>query len=220
MMVVEGVIGMIWAAGGLAVYNLFPETMSIKATDVLMKITGHFLGGYMGVITVMGVVILAITSGDTAMRSLRLSIAEIFKIDQKPLVKRFLTTLPLILIVTALLAWSNKSADTFNQLWNYFAWGNQVLAASTLTAGAVWLFRHGKNGFIAIFPAMFMTFIVLSYILWISPAHGGPIGFGLDLNLSYAIAGAMSLCFSGFAFYKSKKMAGITDELLNSSDIS
>lgn len=220
MMVVEGVIGMIWAAGGLAVYNLFPETMSIKATDVLMKITGHFLGSYMGVITVMGVVILAITSGDTAMRSLRLSIAEIFKIDQKPIAKRFLTTLPLILIVTALLAWSNKSADTFNQLWNYFAWGNQVLAASTLTAGAVWLFRHGKNGFIAIFPAMFMTFIVLSYILWISPAHGGPIGFGLDLNLSYAIAGVISLCFLGFAFYKSKKMAGVTDELLNSSDIS
>ena len=67
---------------------------------------------------------------------------------------------------------------------------------------------------------MFMTFIVLSYILWISPAHGGPIGFGLDLNLSYAIAGVISLCFLGFAFYKSKKMVGVTDELLNSSDIS
>ena len=77
MMVLEGAIGMIWAAGGLAIYNLFPETMSIKATDVLIKITSHFLGGYMGAITVAGVVILAITSGDTTMRSLRLSIAEI-----------------------------------------------------------------------------------------------------------------------------------------------
>ena len=28
---------------------------------------------------------------------------------------------------------------------------------------------------------MFMMFIVLSYIIWISPTHGGPPGFGLDL---------------------------------------
>ena len=38
-----------------------------------------------------------------------------------------------------------------------------------------------------------MTFIVISYILWISPEHGGPVGFGLDLNVSYAIAAILTL---------------------------
>ncbi|MBR4597593.1 MAG: carbon starvation protein A [Opitutales bacterium] len=214
MMVVEGVIGMIWAAGGLAIYNLFPETMSIKATDVLIKITNHFLGEYMGAITVAGVVILAITSGDTAMRSLRLSIAEIFKIDQKPIFRRLLTTLPLMAVVAALLAWSNASAKSFNQLWNYFAWGNQVLAASTLLAGSVWLFRRGKTPLIALLPGMFMTFIVLSYIFWISPSHGGPVGFGLELENSYAIAAALTLFLAAAACIRGKKMGGISEENL------
>ena len=209
MMVLEGAIGMIWAAGGLAIYNLFPETMSIKATDVLIKITSHFLGGYMGAITVAGVVILAITSGDTAMRSLRLSIAEIFKIDQKPIIKRLLTTLPLMVVVAALLAWSNTSAKSFNSLWNYFAWGNQVLAASTLLAGSVWLLKHGKAPLIALLPGMFMTFIVLSYILWISPSHGGPVGCGLELNESYFVACALTVFLAALAWRRGLKMRGI-----------
>ena len=211
MMVLEGAIGMIWAAGGLAIYNLFPETMSIKATDVLIKITDYFLGGYMGAVTVVGVVILAITSGDTAMRSLRLSIAEILKIDQKPIVQRLLTTLPLMVIVAALLAWSNASAKSFNSLWNYFAWGNQVLAASTLLAGSAWLLKQGKTPLIALLPGMFMTFIVLSYILWISPSHGGPVGFGLELNASYLIAGALSVFLAAVAWLRGLKMRGGCD---------
>ena len=43
---------------------------------------------------------------------------------------------------------------------------------------------------------MFMTFIVISYILWISPAHGGPVGFGLDLNVSYAIAAILTIALA------------------------
>ena len=208
MMVLEGAIGMIWAAGGLAIYNLFPETMSIKPTDVLVKITNHFLGGYMGAITVLGVIILAITSGDTAMRSLRLSVAEILKIDQKPVIKRLLTTLPFMAVIALLLLWSNTSAKSFNSLWNYFAWGNQVLAASTLLAGAVWLLRRGKAPIIALVPGMFMTFIVLSYILWISPAHGGPVGCGLELNASYFIAGALTVFLAAVAWRRGLKMRG------------
>ena len=205
MMVLEGVIAMIWAAAGLAVYNMKPEYFQKTPTDVLIYVSQHFLGTWMGIVTVFAVVILAITSGDTAMRSMRLSLAEIFKIDQKPISKRLLTTLPLIIGTTGLLAWSQISAESFNNLWNYFAWGNQVLAASTLLAASVWLFRLSKNGFVALLPGMFMAFIVLTYILWISPEHGGPVGFGLDLAYAYGLGGALTIVLSVWAYKRGKR---------------
>lgn len=218
MMILEGIIAMIWAAGALAIYNLFPETFAMEAPDVLVKITKNFLGEWIGLITIIGVVILAVTSGDTAMRSLRLSTAEIFKIDQKSLVNRLAICAPIILLVLGLLAWSNMSKSTFNQLWNYFSWANQVLAASTLMAAAVWLFRQGRNFWVALVPGMFMSFIVLSYIIWISPEHGGPLGFGLDLHLSYIIAAALTLLAAGFAYLKGKKLRAESGELLECKD--
>ena len=192
MMVLEGVIGMIWAGAGLAIYNLFPKYMALNPNTVLQHITTHFLGSVAGTVTVIGVIVLAITSGDTALRSTRLALSEMIKLDQKPLVNRLMLCLPLLLAVADLLWWSNRSARTFGFLWNYFAWGNQVLAASTLLAASVWLGRRGKNRWIALVPAGFMTFIVLSYILWISPAHKGPAGFGLPLHVAYVIAAQLT----------------------------
>ena len=90
MMVLEGFIAMVWAAAGLAIYNLFPEQMLKKAPAVLQFLCSHFLGSGIGAVVVISVVILSITSGDTAMRSLRLSLAEIFHIPQKKLSSRVL----------------------------------------------------------------------------------------------------------------------------------
>ena len=193
MMVLEGIIAMVWAAAGLAIYNIFPKYFDLSATVVLRNITEFFLGTWMGGITVIAVVILAVTSGDTAMRSLRLSLAEMAGISQKSFKNRLLVCAPLIAVVVALLSWSNIDAKSFSHLWNYFAWGNQVLASSTLLASAVWLFRQRKNGFVAIVPGMFMLFIVLSYILWISPQNGGPIGFGMELFNAYFIAAILTV---------------------------
>lgn len=218
MMILEGIIAMIWAAGALAIYNLFPETFAMKAPDVLVKITQYFLGEWMGLLTVIGVIILAVTSGDTAMRSLRLSTAEIFKISQKSLFNRLIVCAPLIILVVGLLAWSNVSQSTFNQLWNYFAWANQVLAASTLMAATVWLFRRGKNPFIALVPGMFMTFIVLSYIVWTSPAHGGPLGFGLELNTSYIVAAVLTALAALFVGVKAVKLKAENPDMLGCED--
>ena len=193
MMIVEGVIAMIWAAAGLAIYNLFPEKMDMNANWVLADITKYFLGEWVGMITLLGVVVLAITSGDTAMRRLRMSIAEIANYPQKKLSSRVVLCIPIIVMVSILLAWSNVDKASFGILWNYFAWGNQVLAAATLGASAVWLYRQNKAGVVALLPAMFMMFIVISYILWTSEKHGGAIGFGLDLHVSYAIAGILTI---------------------------
>jgi len=193
MMVLEGIIAMVWAAAALVIYNMSPELMKANPNSVLVTITTRFLGSGWGAMTVIAVIVLAVTSGDTAMRSLRLSLGEIFHIDQRNPVNRILLCLPIIAVVAALLWWSNQSAKSFQNLWNYFAWANQVLAASTLMAATVWLMSLRKNGVAALVPGMFMTFIVSSYILWISPGHGGPVGFGLELKTAYWVAGAFTL---------------------------
>ena len=208
MMVLEGIIAMIWSGAALMLYNLQPELMKKAPGAVLSDITSFFLGSCTGTITVLSVVILAITSGDTAMRSLRLSLAEMFHIEQSRISRRLFLCIPMIVIICGLLWWSNKSASTFNQLWNYFAWGNQVLAACTLSAAAVWLGVRGKNIWIAWLPGAFITFVVLTYILWISPAHGGPLGLGLDLNHAYILAGFFVILISVCLFERIKHLRG------------
>ena len=185
MMVLEGVIAMIWAAGALAIYNMMPETLAMAPAVVLKVITSTFLGKWMGTLTVVGVVILAITSGDTACRSLRLSLAEMCSVDQKSLRKRILLCLPILLVVSGLLAWSNISAKSFNYLWNYFAWGNQVLGASMLLAAVAWLKAQGKPVTVALVPGAFMTFIILAFIL-----YHPTLGLGMNLQYAYMLAGA------------------------------
>ncbi|MFI3290755.1 MAG: carbon starvation CstA family protein [Opitutales bacterium] len=204
MMVLEGFIAMIWAGAGLAIYNLVPEYMSEAPTTVLINLNKYFLGDIVGLVTILAVIILAITSGDTALRSLRLSLASMLKMPQVKISKRLILIAPLIIATSVILYWSNVDVKSFNNLWNYFAWGNQVLAASTLSAASVWLFKQGKNGYVALIPALFMTFIVLSYILWVSPAIGQPVGFGLSLNTSYIIAGVLTF-FLGVILLRTKK---------------
>jgi len=207
MMVLEGVIAMIWAGAALAIYNQNPDLWKVAAVKVLPEITTEFLGKGLGTITVIAVVVLAITSGDTAMRSIRLSLAEILHIDQKPLRNRALICVPLILAVGALLWWSNLNAASFGKLWNYFAWGNQTLAAGTLGACCVWLYATKRKGWVAAIPGAFMTFIVLSFILWTSEAHKGPMGLGLDLRLSYAIAAVVAVLYVAWCVSRGRRLA-------------
>ena len=203
MMVAEGLIAMIWAAAALAMYNIEPSNLNLAGPVVLGNITTHFLGKWMGGVTVFAIVVLAITSGDTALRSARLSISEMFRIDQVKLATRIMTCLPLIIIVSLLLWWSNQSAKTFNNLWNYFAWGNQMLSATTLMAGTVWLLREGRKfaSLVTLLPGMFMTMVVATFILWTPGRDGMPVGIipgGVSMVSAIAVSMFVS---SAFAFW-------------------
>ena len=203
MMVAEGLIAMIWAAAALAMYNIEPSNLNLAGPVVLGNITTHFLGKWMGGVTVFAIVVLAITSGDTALRSARLSISEMFRIDQVKLFTRIMTCLPLIIIVSLLLWWSNQSAKTFNNLWNYFAWGNQMLSATTLMAGTVWLLREGRKfaSLVTLLPGMFMTMVVATFILWTPGRDGMPVGIipgGVSMVSAIAVSMFVS---SAFAFW-------------------
>lgn len=217
MMVLEGIIAMIWAAGGIAIYNIYPALMKANPNAVLERITSCFLGNTMGTLTVTAVIVLAITSGDTALRSLRLSVAEIFKINQTKFLKRILIVFPMIVLVSLLLMWSAQDAQSFNNIWSYFAWGNQVLAASTLLAGSVYLLMLKKNCLVALLPGLFMTFIVVCYILWVSPANTGAKGpWGLGIELKYAYLHALEICLviGYFVMLRGKQLAqnGLDEE--------
>ncbi|MBR2266095.1 MAG: carbon starvation protein A, partial [Paludibacteraceae bacterium] len=144
-----------------------------------------------------------ITSGDTALRSARLIVADFLEWDQRPIPKRLIIALPLFLCVFGMVF------VDFNIVWRYFAWTNQTLACFTLWAGTVWLYQSTRNGnykwgyLIALVPALFMTMVCSSYILI------APEGLHLPLEwrwLGYLIAGLITIsCLCGFICWARKK---------------
>ena len=213
MMIAEGVIAMIWAAAALAIYNLIPATLKMAGPVVLGKITTHFLGTWMGGVTVLAVVVLAVTSGDTALRSARLTLAELIGMPQLKIASRVGICLPLIAAVGVLLWWSNASKDSFDYLWRYFAWGNQVIAVSTLMAASVWLLRTGKGAgaLVTLLPGMFMTTVVVSFIFWTSADKGQPWGLvpgGMPLSGAIAVGATVAVAFAAYAVIRSRRKDG------------
>ncbi len=191
MMIIEGLIGMIWAAGGMFIYHMQPELMAaggVKVLSVLVSTVIPFAP--ISILVVVGVIILAITSGDTSLRSLRLTIAELTGIDQAKAKNRLLLTVPMFAICLAIIFWSNLNPQGFNILWNYFSWSNQLMAVCSLCVATVYLRSKKKNFWITLCPCWFMSFICFAYILWVSPTNlkGAPLGFGLDYNTAIALA--------------------------------
>ena len=50
-----------------------------------------------------------------------------------------------------------------------------------------------------------MSFIVLTFILWTSPEHGGPVGLGLDLPIAQTIALVLAIFFNSYTLYRAIK---------------
>lgn len=186
-MATEGVVALIWAAvsmsffGGIRELNVFMDDNGGNAALVVNKVCNELLGPVGGVIALLGVVVAPITSGDTAFRSARLLIADIFKLNQKPVIKRLLLSGALFVLAFLI------SRTDFDVIWRYFAWTNQTLAAFVLWAIAVYLCQRHKFYWLALFPAAFMSMVVVSYILI------APEGFSLPHQLAYGIATAVTV---------------------------
>lgn len=172
-MVAEGVIALIWAAAGVSVYNgtqgLWDATTSLAGQSALVyDICIRVLGPVGGVLAMIGVIVCPITSGDTAFRSARLTLADWFGIDQKPRTKRLLLSVPLLLCGALL---SNMN---FQVIWRYFSWSNQTLAMIALWAAAVFLCKVRHNFWPLAIPATFMSAVSSTYIL-VAPEGFGPM---------------------------------------------
>lgn len=184
-MVAEGIVALIWAAA--ATYYFGENGVGNSASVVVMDISKNWLGYFGGILAVLGVIAAPITSGDTALRSARLILADFFHMEQKSVKNRLLLCVPIMLVVTGILIFSIVSQDGFNIIWRYFSWLNQVLSVFTLWAITVYLVRNKKNYFVTMIPALFMTCVTMTYICI------APEGFHLNPVLSYIIAGIITI---------------------------
>ena len=191
-MVAEGIVALIWAAAATWFFqeNGIIDQLTGKAytgAAVATAISKDWLGGLGGILAILGIVAAPITSGDTALRSARLIAADFLHVDQRPVRKRLLVSIPVFLITMGILIYSLRDAEGFKIIWRYFAWCNQTLSVFTLWAITVFLVRSGKNFYIALLPALLMTSVCSTYICI------APEGLSLPAGISYAIGGVIVL---------------------------
>lgn len=198
-MVAEGIIALIWAAAAIAFFKTetldgYNALKSLGGGDSVSvkRIAEGILGPVGTVLAIVGVVICPITSGDTALRSCRLIIAEAFNFDQKKIANRLIITIPLFLIVAGLSVWDFMDVANFNILWRWFAWSNQVIAAFTLCIITIYLIKEGKykwGSLISALPASFMIAVTVTYIF------GEPniaLGRFVPMHVAYIIGGSVA----------------------------
>lgn len=175
-MIAEGLVALIWAAASM---TFFGGTQGLaeagEAAVVVNTISTSLLGTVGGILALLGVVACPITSGDTAFRSARLTIADALHIKQNPIKNRFIIAIPLFAVGVAL------CFIDFTIIWRYFAWSNQTLAMIALWASAVYLVKNNKFHWIATLPAVFMTAVTTTYILV------APEGFSLPDSIGYPV---------------------------------
>jgi carbon starvation protein CstA len=191
-MVAEGIVALIWAAAATYFFqeNGIVDQVTGKAFSgaaVATSISKEWLGVLGGVVAILGIVAAPITSGDTALRSARLIAADFLHIDQKPVRKRLLISIPLFLITMGVLIYSLRDAEGFKVIRRYFAWCNQTLSVFTLWAITVYLVQNRKNFYVSLLPALLMTLVCSTYICI------APEGFSLPQCISYVIGGICTL---------------------------
>lgn len=191
-MVAEGIIALIWAAAGVAFYNGttgLAEALKGGQANVVYEICFQTMGGVGAVIAMIGVIACPVSSADTAYRSARLTLADWFQIDQKPIKNRLLLTVPL-LGVGALLTQMDVQI-----VWRYFSWSNQTLAMISLWAASVYLYRRKRFYWITALPATFMSAVSSTYILM------APEGLRLSTAIAYP-AGILfaAVCLGTFVY--------------------
>jgi len=177
MMIAEGIIAMIWAAAAMSLFDGYNGLQEMLAAGgpgaIVSEVSTLMLGAIGGTLAVLGVVVLPITSGDTAFRSARMIIAEYLNIGQKKFSSRLWIAAPLFIISVFL------TQIDFNILWRYFSWANQATAVIALFVGAMYLYIAKKNYWISLIPGTFMLVMVITYIL------NAQIGFRLPMNISW-----------------------------------
>lgn len=205
-MIAEGIVAMIWATAAMAYFG-GPEGLNAamsstgveingqliknaQAADLVNLICNSWLGKVGAIIAILGVVICPITSGDTAFRSLRLSIADFLKFDQKPIVKRLAICIPVFVV-----AFFFCKVD-FSTAWSYFGIANQMFAALVMWTGAAYLASKNRPHWMCSIPATFLTFICVSFIMI------SPLGFKLQPVVGYVAGIVVALAAFVFCIVK------------------
>lgn len=193
-MVAEGIIALIWASAGVAFYE---GTSGLALTgggnsNTVYDMSIGLLGPVGGVLAMIGVIACPITSGDTAFRSARLTIADWFRISQKPGRNRLALAAPLLIVGYLI------SLIDYQVVWRYFSWSNQTLAMIALWTGAVFLAKKAAplSSLIAAVPAVFMSAVSCTYILYAQE------GFRLSASVAYPAGILFAAVCAGFFVWR------------------
>lgn len=224
MMILEGFIAMVWAAATMGMIGITAKNggismgwnpdgtlgyfakvngtiQAVAPTSVVGVVCRYCLGSVGSIVALLGVIVLPITSGDTALRALRLTVAESFHIKQEKGIQRVLLSLPIFVLAALILVWSKFDSNGFQTLWNYFAWSNQTLALFALPCIAIYLAEHKKARFMwmPMIPAFFYGLVCST---WICQAK---IGFHMSWTASYAVGFTFAVLYCGLIIYQSLK---------------
>lgn len=208
-MITEGIVALIWATA--SIYFFYYEGWrSVVGEEQVAAFIAQFDGGKSlmqyfsapavvktlcmgwlglagGILAVLGVVAAPITSGDTAFRSARLIFAEAIGLEQRKVANRLKVSCPIFVGCIALLAWQITNPDGFNTIWQWFGWSNQTLAVFTLWTITCYMVTSGKNYWMTLLPALFMTMVCSTFLAVSNQA------FGLPEGISYAIGAVATM---------------------------
>ena len=207
-MVSEGIIALIWAAAGCALYT-GEELLALGGggSTAVYDVCKKTMGGVGIALAMLGVIACPITSGDTAFRSARLVLADWFHLDQKVWKNRLLLCVP-VLGIGAFLGIGNALGKIdYTIIWRYFSWTNQTLAMIVLWAASMYLFYEKKNYWITAVPATFMSAVSITYFMLGNECLGQFLNKGGVYNtaLAYPVGIVFAALFLGIFLYSIKK---------------
>ncbi len=175
-MITEGLVTLVWATIAMWFFYNDPQPgyMQIaggqekgfltSAPVVVNLVCNDWLGVTGAILALLGVVAAPITTGDTALRTARLIVAQLTKLDQKPILHRLYICIPLFAVTFSILVWQEANPDGFGAVWRYLGWANQTLSVFTLWTISVYLAKERKPYIIALVPAVFMTAICTYFL--------------------------------------------------------
>ncbi len=184
-MMSEGIVACVWATAGIAAFpGGYEQLQQIIAQGgpglVVKEVATTYLGVIGGVIAIIAVAIFPITSGDTAFRSLRLTIVDAFNVPQS-MKNRLLLATPILIIAYAI------TFIDFLIIWRYFSFSNMLLSTAVLWLATKYLYDRESIVWITAIPASVGTAVTFSYIF------SAEIGFGLAREVSVPIGAAMAI---------------------------
>ncbi len=188
-MIGEGVIALVWAAAGMTFFGGTGGLQSALAAGgpagVINEMSSSMLGTVGGVLALLAVIILPVTTGDTALRSSRMivmdSVSKWFDPDKK-------ATVIMATVVLSVPAFLLSTID-YSFLWRYVGGTNQLSATIMLWVVVSYLLKEGRAHahVLAGIPALFMTGVVATYFLY------APEMLNLDYTFSLIGGGLVTL---------------------------
>lgn len=160
-MVLEGLTALCWAAVALAFFHAQPQLAAGYAaapTVAVRQMAAQLLDPIGVLLIVIGVVVCPITTGDTALRSSRITLADELHMDQEKLLSRLKLAIPLFIPAFAL------TFVDFTLVWRYVAWAQLIIATAVLLAATAYLMKKEKPYIITFAPAIVCTLITFGYI--------------------------------------------------------